>query len=479
MKPKIAASEIAFFLIPIVWLAGVLFAGPYNATFNGVMLILLYIVGIAMFLKRNNKIAYPFVIFLIYSLFSNAGQTLTRLLGFKNNINVDIYARYSDKLIGEMLLIQGMFIFCMCVGYIVFRRKREVSIVSPLLDNGSNLDLEDLLLALVTLIVAVSYITELSKRASLSYGDYYYDARGGVDSLMQYVYHVVIFGYILRHNGWKKKMAYCIMAVLAVMAIFIGSRSATLPMFVGCAFILLATQKGKVKFKLRYLALALVVLLVFAAFTELRDYAISDLNAEIVFDDFTVSPIQALVDIVDEMGGSARTVLSTMQAKKMGVTDSEGTILYAVLKGFVPVGALNMVGISEPAVGFLSEWVSEYGSGLFIEGKGWGYSIIAEIIYNFGTMGIFFSFIFGGAVALLENWMERLLKKGESFLAAGVLYLLGYAVFLARAEMALVSTRIRYTLYFAILLWLMKLFNIKLKWNREKKVKTGEDDGKD
>ena len=61
-------------------------------------------------------------------------------------------------------------------------------------------------------------------------------------------------------------------------------------------------------------------------------------------------------------------------------------------------------------------------------------------------------------IAWLENCIEKLLKNKDYLLSAGILYVLGYSVFLARAEMTLVSTRIRYTVYMAVLIILIRAF---------------------
>ena len=455
----ISPVQLGMFFFCIVWIISVLLSGTMSAAFNGWMLIGLYAMAFVAVFGINDRKPYPFVIFLLYCFLSNAGQTLTHLLGIPNVTIVDIYKLYSSSLIGEMLFWQGMFVACMTLGYMTIKKRRSAEPSVPrITDVGSAFQWEDVLLLGVALAVFVTYLVELSKRASLSYGDYYYETREGLGTVMQYVYHTVMFGYLMRHEGRKRKMGFIIAGTLAVMAIFIGSRSAIIPLLVGLVYILLQQRSGKLHIKLRYIFLVLLILIVMAAFTQLRDYALSELSFEVVFEAVALSPFQALIDIIHEMGASARTVLSTMVGLELGDIRREGTILYSMLKGVFPIGMLDSVGITAPTIESLSAWVSDYGSEWYIEGKGWGYSIIGEILYNFGGWGALFSLLFGAVMGGLENLMDRLARAGRVYLASGILYVLGYSAFWARAESTLLSTRIRYTVYMAIAAWMLKSF---------------------
>lgn len=438
-----------------------------NATFNGWLLILLYVFcGIAV-LNKNRKRPYPFFVFVLYCFLSNAGQTLTHLLELSNKTNVDIYRNYGADLIAEMLLIQGLFVVFMVVGYLCFRNKGAYVYIPRLIvpEQSKSFQWKDFILIGLAVIVALTYLQELSMRVSMSYGEYFYTVREGLSTVMQYIYHVYIYAYLLNHTGWKRKLALSIVLILAVLSVLIGSRSATIPMLVGILYILMVS-KTKIRIKLKYVLMGLSLLIVLSAFADLRNYSLSDLNGLLIVEAVLGSPMTAIKEIIQEMGTSARTVLSTMEGLQKGVVHHEGTILYSLLKGILPIPILSILGFSEPSIPSLSAWVSTYGAGPYVLGQGWGYSIIAEIIYDFGYWGVFFSFLFGGVMAYLENLVERLLEKKEIALAAGVLYVLGYGVFLARAETTLMATRIRYTVYLAIGL---RLYDILAKEGRRKR----------
>lgn len=469
-KPSVTRGGILIAICSIFLLAGILFFVKEPVDITGWILIVFYVYGIWIVARRNAGRVYPFAIFLLYCFVSNAGQTLTHLSGIENTVLVDIYAAYSSELINRMLILQGVFVLCMILGYLLLRRMRaetpEVLRVTQTVKPGTVI-LDDLILWVLAVYVAVIYAQELSQRVDMDYGEYYYETREGLGTVAQYLYHVVVFAYLFKHPGWRRKMAFGIVLVLAGMAVLIGARSATIPVIVGVCFILSYRSEKKFKLRLWHVVAGVLILMIYSAFAELRKLPISELSFSLIMQSIFVSPLESLANILQEMGTSARTTLTTMQALDCGVVQQEGTILYSLLKGIFPLQLLNLVGIQPPAIESLSAWVSDYGSGLYVEGKGWGYSFIGEIIYNFGNWGFIFSFFFGAAIALLENGIEKLLKNKDYYLGAGVLYVLGYGVFLARAETTLLSTRIRYTVYMAVLLFLVKLFLKKRSVNSQ------------
>lgn len=458
-KYTVSIGVMLIVICGLLWLMGILFFVNDPMDLTEWLLVFLYIYGIWSVMKRNGGRIYPFAIFLLYCFVSNAGQTISHMLGIENTGKVDIYTQYTGQLINRMLIQQCVFVLCMILGYLLLRRLKAVTIWDdPVIQKYERVTFgpHEILLWVLALYVVVIYLQELSQRAVMDYGEYYYETRQGIGTVAEYLYHVVIFAYLFKYTGWKRKMAFGIMLTLAAMAVLIGSRSSTIPVIVGVCFLLSYQTKKKFKLRLWHVLAGIVVLLVFSAFAKLREYPISEISFSLLRETVTLNPIKALAEILQEMGTSARTTLSTMIALDKGVVEHEGTIIYALLKGVFPIQLLNMVGIDPPAMESLSAWVSDYGAGQYVDGRGWGYSFIGEIIYNFGNWGFIFSFFFGTVVALLENGIERLLKKKDFYLSAGILYVLGYSVFLARAEMVLLSTRIRYTVYMAVAFMLVK-----------------------
>ena len=123
------------------------------------------------------------------------------------------------------------------------------------------------------------------------------------------------------------------------------------------------------------------------------------------------------------------------------------------MKGIVPkVSILEFLGISEPERWRLSKWITD----LHGSNAGWGYSMFAEAYYNFRELGFLFMGAFGYFFAWLECRMEKWYAQGKTVMASGWLFLTTYMVFLARADSLLITARIRYVLYLAIVCWILR-----------------------
>ncbi len=433
-----------------------------KVTVNGTMIIIVYIVSIITVLRVNNFKIVPFVFFLIYCFFSNAGQTLVELLHLPHNSNINIYAHYTDNLIAKMLAQQGAIIIFAVCGYLIFKGSSKglesIRLENPIVKDTDQIKLADILFMVICFSIFVVYLGELSKRAQLSYGDYYYENREGANTILTYIYHVYGFMYLMTRTGWKKKMAVITMVTIAIMAVFIGSRSNTIPVLVGFVAVSFLTQKKKIQIKFWHLLLGFLALYIFSGFTELRNYSLNRIDMEVLKRVYGRSTIESMVNIFMEMGGSARTSLSTMSALNIGIIEEGHTMIYYFLKGFLPVQIVELF-ISAPDIPSLSAWVTEFNGSK----SGWGFSIIGEMIYNFGTLSFLGGFAFGAIWGWCERLMAKYLLQKNYFLASTILYLLGYAAFLARAEMALMSTRIRYTVYIIIISYFMKKFVLTKK----------------
>ena len=448
---------VVLVLIGAVWLITDSYTLIGKVTVNGTMLILVYIVSIIAVLWVNNFKIVPFIFFLAYCFFSNAGQTLVELLHLPHSSDINIYVHYTDDLIAEMLAHQGAIIIFAVCGYLLFKGSSKglesIKLETPEAKDADQIKLADILFIVICLSIFVVYLGELSKRAQMSYGDYYYESREGANTVLTYIYHVYGFTYLMTRTGWKKKMAVIIMAAIAVMAVFIGSRSNTIPVLVGFVAVSFLTQKKKVQIKFWHLLLGFLVLYIFSGFSELRNYSLNRIDMEVLKRIYGSSVIKSMVNILMEMGGSARTSLSTMSALDLGSIEEGHTMLYYFLKGFLPVQIIELF-ISAPDIPALSTWVTEFNG----SESGWGFSIIGEMIYNFGAFSFLGGFIFGGIWVLCERLTAKYLSQKNYFLASAVLYLLGYAAFLARAEMALMSVKMRYTVYIIVISYLMKKF---------------------
>ena len=195
-----------------------------------------------------------------------------------------------------------------------------------------------------------------------------------------------------------------------------------------------------------------MIALAFNAISTLRNLSLSSLNLLTISDAvFSGGLTVNLSRFIAEMGSSMRTLCSTIVQMDCG-QGHEATFLYTLLKGIIPVGVLNTLGITEPVNWSLSGWIT-YVNG---NGSGWGYSIIAEAFYNFGESGFLFFAIFGYLYEILDVMIEKWYLEGRFFLAGAWLYVGSYIVFLARSDSALITTPFRFAVYIAIISFFLK-----------------------
>jgi hypothetical protein len=239
----------------------------------------------------------------------------------------------------------------------------------------------------------------------------------------------------------------------------VGSRGLAIPIIFGLLFVRTHLTQRKINFSFKTalkLCLAAVILIyLLQAMKVLRGYSLNEWNSQVLNEAFGLGALDAFVNIVSEMGSSARCLTQTIVEIDTGA-ESESTLRYAVLKALIPVDIIQKLNLGTD-VQFLSAWVTEAGGG--IKGTGaWGYSIFAETYFNFAEKGYWFMAVFGAVWVLLERFVLRLAKKKYIFAAMGVVYVLSYSIFLARAELLLMTTAVRYALYLLIISFVINFF---------------------
>jgi len=203
----------------------------------------------------------------------------------------------------------------------------------------------------------------------------------------------------------------------------------------------------------------LAVVVFFSGLQDLRQLSFSEISFAKIVEVYSGSFKDGIVSAFAQTGGTARCILETMSQIRSGAANTEQTFFYALAKGLVPVGVLSALGISAPDNPSLATWITEVGG----SHSGWGYSIIAEMYYNFQGWGWIFGIIFAFAFVKLEQKALNLVKEGRVFLAGGLIYVLSYAVYLSRSDMSLISSRVRFCVYLALISFVIKQRQIILK----------------
>lgn len=465
------------FLLAFLIVLSFIETGNYSDDFvktAGIITLATYAVTIFLWYKTTKKIASIFFIFLLMCAMFNAGQIFLGTFDITFGGNVDIYQSYSNQLLVEMMLFQSKSVLVMGIGGCLAYNKKAYDFpgtadAGPIRHKASRGAIGTLEITYFVLyaLMLFSYLREFITRSGTSYGDYYYGEREGISILLLFAYHVVLYAVFIKHNkdGFNKVLLGSNL-VLGFIMLMIGSRNVVLQLLFGTLFIFLYVKRNlvKISFKklLAIILIALVILVLFTGFQEVRQLSFSDITLETLVDIYGKSLGDSLVNALAQMGGSARCILQTMKEMKAGFASPEPTLLYAIAKGFVPIQLLSLVGLDTPENASLSAWITEAGGSQY----GWGYSIFAEMYYNFQEWGWIFGFFFAFAYVKLEQKSLKLVKEGRIFYACAIIYVLAYVIFMARADMALISSRLRYCVYIAIISYLMKKFKIRFTLSR-------------
>ncbi|MBQ7349138.1 MAG: O-antigen polysaccharide polymerase Wzy, partial [Clostridia bacterium] len=448
-------------LLLILSLASVIF--DLGLWANGVLLLIVYGVAIYSWLKVTHKPTSLYFMFLMYCFLSNGAQTLLYTMGVSFDKFPNIYERFHGVWINRMISFQILAIAFLAIGAMMSYKpdriepqREEVVKKDKTHKTGIVLDIADICYLILLTVMVVLYVSKFFTRTSMNYHDYFYGETSGtgVDTRITLLFYAFLYTSYYNHvNDGFRKFIYVTTVILAFLMLSVGSRGLTIPLIFGLLFVRALTSRGlpRMSWKtvLKWVLLAIALLYVMQAFKTLRGYSISEWNGEVLFEAFGTGVWDGLVNIFAEMGSSAQCVIVTITEVDKSHVGQEYTIFYALCKMFVPIDIANALDINTSLMlpyESLSYWVTAAGDGM--DGTAmWGYSIIAEMYFNFGKLGFWGMFGFGFIWVRLEAFVKWLISKGHKVAAMAVVYLLSYSIFLARAETTLIVTYGRWAFY--------------------------------
>ncbi len=425
----------------------------------GILTVATYGIVLGKWYVSTKKVGSLFFIFMLMCFFFNAGQIILGAFDLSFVGIVNIYDSYSNRLLAEMMLFQSKAVLALGIGGLIAYDADVYNLKYRVQFNTSNNKLitkklgylEKAYLIVYVLTLAI-YLKEFIARSGVSYGDYYYGEREGVNIYLLFAYHVLMYVCFMKHDK-DRFMKWLLWGnvFLAFIMLMIGSRNATLQLLFGCLFIYMYVKRdlNDIPFKqtVKYFILGLILLLIFTGFQDIRQMSFSELSMSGISEIYSGSIFDGLVESLVQMGGTARCLLQTMYELQSGNAQPEQTLLYAFARGIIPIPILSFLGIDAPTNHSLATWITEMGGSQ----AGWGYSIFAEMYYNYQNLGWLFGFFFSFIYVTLEQKALKLIAQGRLYFAASLIYVLAYAVFVARSDMLLITSRMRICVYIAII----------------------------
>lgn len=429
-----------------------------------VILIVSYAIAIITWIQQTGNFCSFYFLFLLYLFVCNAGQTLLQFFPDADFLYTYIYRSYRTAYVYKMVVFQAMCILGLNLGVIIalrfsknnYRRAKE----SFIIQDANPSKLQDYLFYLTSGLMVITALAQFILRLSVSYSEFY-EMREGSSIYIQVLFYFSSFAFYIRNRNdiKKKKLFYLIFAVQIVLYILIGSRTILLPLFSTLAVCFIIVNPDYFSKSRKTVGLFIVGFLILVV---LSNVSLSRTSAIGSSGSYSGGVLEVLGQGLHEMGQSAQTTIMTIEKIDAG-TKKELTFLYYFLVAFIPRPILSIVGISEPAVGSLSAWVTHMAN----SNSGFGYSIIGEAYFDFGELGFLFFILLGYVAVKLEQKCIEEAKIGRLFRSQLIAVVLSYSIFLARAQFDLMTSRLRIT-FFLYLGWLL-MYRFKIPtYKREK-----------
>ena len=417
----------------------------------------LYLMCIYNWTSRGNRVLSLFNLFILYSLFSNLGQSLLFLFDIPVEF-LSLYEFSSLSDINRMLTFQILCISGLNLGVSLYLRKQSrcISIkgltqayhqvrTAPYSDTHLILDI----LFVVSVGVVMFYaIKMLLLRQIVDYGTFYQEkASWGnmLTDIFQLLYLVLSLYYISK----KRYVAFISIINVALLFVFmiVGARSIALRYL--CLLIIFIPFIYPNLFKKAYIPIWVLVSFTFigslGVISSIRTSAIGTVTFG-----FQEGLLASIYEMISEMGMSARTSVLTMEAVDFGFPHHQ-TILVTLINAFVPF--VSELSFMKSQALMCSTWISEYAHSFH---SGLGYSFIAEMYLNFGWMGWAFMILYGYFIAFAENYSYKHLFDKNNILSIFLLSFLTRQVFYARGEFAIIGGTLRILVYFAIIVFIWR-----------------------
>lgn len=408
-----------------------------------------YVMCIHTWVRSTHKIFSVFVLFVVYALFSNMGQSFAYILNL-NLFEHNLYSEFSKEAICNMLRFQFAAIAALNFGVsLYFAQCRNIITKNELEiwnDNTKEQKTQlDLVLYNIFLIsaawVLLYCLWQLLQRQSMSYSELY-NSRSLLAATPQFLF--VLVGLILALKKQRIKTVYMAWIVATGMLLIAGTRSMAI-IYVG-ALIACASithhQFFTKKYAIWWGAAFVFGFAMISALSTARRTAIGSGS-------FEFNLLYNLNSTLHEMGASAKPILYTMKYIDNGGEHYQ-TILFTLFHGVLPTAVTNFFGLNKWNV-HLGTWVTAYSGITYTE---LGYSFIAEAYMNYGNVGWLFMIIYGAFIAFAENTAYKRIVEGGYLYPAVMILLLSKQVFFARGNLELIDTFYRYSFY-VFIFWII------------------------
>ena len=411
------------------------------------MAILSHLFALSAWLRQGNRLFSIYTLFVIYSMFSNCGQSFLHM--FTNQYFIlNIYSMYNMEIICEMLKYQMICGAGLYLGTSIYVSKpyrnvslNEIAEFYRLKEKSPKQVYYDALLFLCLAVVLYFSVYQLVLRQTMSYSELY-ESRENVSSYFAFGSILLGLNAILKKRHVKLVLTCWSWYLLAYF--IAGTRSMGI-IYAGALLFSMPILYPRIFMRKYYAFWAIGLLLGISVLSIISTLRMQEMGA--ISNETGLG--LAFLNSINEMGISENPTIITMQQISRG-HDYIQSILYNIILGFIPDSLLKMI-VPASWTTSLGQWVNESAD---FQQTEWGYSWIAESYINYGQFGWIFTMVYGYFIAFAENYSLRKIKAGDYLLALCLISILCKQIFFARAQLNLFMTFYKPCIYI-MFLWLI------------------------
>lgn len=440
----------AVFILFVSAILALLLSAPseFNHAMLTIAITLCYALNIYNWKQSGNSLLSIYCLFLIYAYLSSTGQCILYMF-HAPSILLSIYRNFGLDSVCLMLRFHLLCAAGMLLGGTLGTSqiiRDEVSI--PQIQNSSKEEKKENRYEIIfTLLMFVSYLMMLSfaiyqiqQRQVLGYSDYYNMEE---KQRMPEQFNLLAVSLGVRAIFRKKyvKTTYFFWSLYVLLFFVAGTRSTAI-VYVA-AFIAMLPKSYPELFKKKFALMWLIIILflfgLISVTSTYRTGSLTNISLAASNSGFWIN----IINTISEMGGAARPAIYTMKWIDGGGAHYQ-TLIYTILHGIIPTNVLSLFGSSWSVQ--LGRWINEYAGAI---GTQYGYSFIAEMYMNYGWFGFVFLIFYGWLIAYGERKAYSMGVNGNAFFAGVIIALLGRQVFFARANLGLILSFYRNSIYLA------------------------------
>lgn len=397
-----------------------------------------YLRCISIWKSKGNSLLSLYTFFVLYMCASNLGQSIVSIIpGTMDELS--IYETFSIQEIISSLRFQLLCVAFMGLGtsFYIDRHKCNYSrhILHDAYLNTSESRFSQQLVLKALFIVAFLLVlgdafSYLLMRQTIGYMEAYTERQlDGIPIYMQLAnWLVIMLAFYFAYTKRYPKLIIFLFLMLVFIFLLCGNRSLTIKYL---SFLMLLSPLVYPKyFKRKYWLLWGMLLICFIASLSLISSARNDIGFAMQLSGGDASFGDMLLSSLSEMGGSAQTVIYTMQAIGQGF-QHHLTQAYFMITALTSSKLCYILGLGDQFLP-LGEWVGNYAG---IYSYGLGYSCVAEWFMNYGWFGCLFAGLYSYLITMMECVSYKNILRGRYLVPAVLLTFLATQIFYARSSL--------------------------------------------